>query len=243
MPCLHVLCVSCMFCMCYMSHTHLAPSPLFPPPSRQVSPLKPGEMAGGSFCANMQGLEHYRRFGYKGKTALATHLQEQEQEKKEGQVPAAAAATATTATSLLLQDMQQDPAWQEIRYKCNRGILHDGDMPHLSTPITVRNRPTVRHVLCAVCCVLCAVCCVLWAVCCVLWAVCCGLTSPRPLTAPSSTSCPTSGESSSASTVSLRKWARAAFEPQSTRYATHCMSPACLLHVYCCIAIACGAKP
>ncbi len=35
-------------------------------------------------------------------------------------------------------DIEQDsksPSWISIPYKCNRGMLHDGDYPHLSTPI------------------------------------------------------------------------------------------------------------
>jgi len=108
----------------------------------QVSPIGRGEMSGGSFCANMQGLKHYQRFGYKGKIAVAqaeaqAHAHAHAQASNEA-APAAPASPAPVLTSeaVLLQDMQQDSAWQEIRYKCNRGILHDGDLPHLSTPIT-----------------------------------------------------------------------------------------------------------
>ena len=31
-----------------------------------MTPFKEGELTGGDFMANMGGLEHYKRFGYKG---------------------------------------------------------------------------------------------------------------------------------------------------------------------------------
>ena len=79
----------------------------------QVSPLETGEMQGGDFCANMRGLEHYRRYGYKAKLSM----------QDKDSIP-------------ILDDLRIDPAWQVVRYRSNRGILHDGDLPHLSTPIT-----------------------------------------------------------------------------------------------------------
>lgn len=73
----------------------------------QVSPLKTGEIIGGDFMVNLQGLSHYKKFGYKGKLVTRETLE----------------------TDLSSSD------WITIKYKENRGIIHDGDLPHLSTPI------------------------------------------------------------------------------------------------------------
>lgn len=73
-----------------------------------LSPVADGDMEGGDFRANTRGLDHYKRFGYKGKLASA-------------------------------EDWEKDIVssdWTTIRYKYNRGILHDGDLPHYSTPVT-----------------------------------------------------------------------------------------------------------
>ena len=73
-----------------------------------ISPFQASAMTGGDFCVNTGGIEHYRRFGYKAKLLGAEVLQ---------------------------ADMDFSPDWHTVRYKYNRGILHDGDMPHLSTPV------------------------------------------------------------------------------------------------------------
>jgi len=74
-----------------------------------VSPLN-GEtdIKGGGFQANIRGVDHYRQFGYKGKLASEEEMQE---------------------------DLKSSD-WMRVQYKHNRGILHDGDYPHLSTPVT-----------------------------------------------------------------------------------------------------------
>ena len=64
-------------------------------------------MQGGDFMVNTSGLDHYRKFGYKGA------LQSEQ----------------------VLEDDLKHGDWITIRYKENRGILHDGDFPHLSTPV------------------------------------------------------------------------------------------------------------
>lgn len=75
----------------------------------QLAPVRsPKDMIGGAFCANIDGLEHYRKFGYKGKLQPAETFEE---------------------------DLQS-PQWINIPYLENRGIMHDGDFPHLSTKIT-----------------------------------------------------------------------------------------------------------
>jgi hypothetical protein len=73
-----------------------------------VSPFREGDMVGGDFQVNLGGLEHYKRFGYKGRLSS----------------PEAFAA-----------DLRQGADWVTVRYKCNRGILYDGSLPHLSTPV------------------------------------------------------------------------------------------------------------
>lgn len=64
-------------------------------------------MEGGDFYANTRGLEHYKLFGYKGLLKSKEDLE---------------------------NDILNDD-WVKIRYKRNRGTLHDGDFPHFSSPI------------------------------------------------------------------------------------------------------------
>jgi hypothetical protein len=73
----------------------------------QISSLSGEEMVGGDFYANSRGLEHYKQFGYKGLLKSKEELE---------------------------HDIQTDD-WIRIRYKRNRGTLHDGDFPHFSSPI------------------------------------------------------------------------------------------------------------
>lgn len=64
-------------------------------------------MVGGDFYANSRGLDHYKDFGYKGMLKSKEELD---------------------------LDVQTDD-WIKVRYKRNRGTLHDGDFPHFSSPI------------------------------------------------------------------------------------------------------------
>ena len=34
------------------------------------------------------------------------------------------------------KDEEENADWVSIKYKCNRALLYDGDLPHMSTPIT-----------------------------------------------------------------------------------------------------------
>ena len=70
-------------------------------------------MTGGDFAVNMSGLEHYRVHGYKGKLSSA-----------DGVVDELKSSMAGGAGN-----------WNTVKYAYNRGIVHDGDFPHLSTPI------------------------------------------------------------------------------------------------------------
>ena len=67
-----------------------------------------GEMEGGEFMANSQGIQHYRKFGYK----------------------------ARLAPDLLEEDIVGNPHWRTVRFQADRGILHSGSWPHLSTKIS-----------------------------------------------------------------------------------------------------------
>lgn len=65
-------------------------------------------MKGGEFKANVQGLPHYAKFGYKCKLSSKEHFEE---------------------------DLKSSD-WLTVPYKHNRGIFHDGDFPHFAAEIT-----------------------------------------------------------------------------------------------------------
>ena len=74
-----------------------------------VSPFHgAGDMVGGDFCVNLGGLPHYKKFGYKGRLA---------------------------SKEAFAEDLATGADWLTVRYKRNRGILYDGTLPHLSTPV------------------------------------------------------------------------------------------------------------
>lgn len=70
-------------------------------------------MTGGDFAVNMGGLEHYKVHGYKGKLSSA-----------DGVVEELKSSMAGGAGN-----------WNTVKYAYNRGIMYDGDFPHMSTPI------------------------------------------------------------------------------------------------------------
>lgn len=82
----------------YRYETNIIHPPLYAG-TCHVSPLSDCEIIGGAFQANMGGIDHYRKFGYKGRL-----------------VP----------KSELADDLIKSPDWVTIKYKRNRGILHDG---------------------------------------------------------------------------------------------------------------------
>eukprot|EP01035_Chromulina_nebulosa_P020138 gene20138-26146_t len=73
-----------------------------------LSPLSEDEMTGGDFLINEDGLNHYFDFGYKGKLSGIDKLEE---------------------------DINTSRNWIKIKYKCNRGIVFDGDYPHCASKI------------------------------------------------------------------------------------------------------------
>ena len=75
-----------------------------------ISPIKDGGMEGGDFMANKLGYEHYKKFGYKANLMSFEALEE---------------------------DISLHPEhWVRIPFHSNRGIVHHGSLPHLSTRIT-----------------------------------------------------------------------------------------------------------
>jgi hypothetical protein len=92
----------------YRYETNIIHPPLYAG-TCQLSPLRGKDMIGGDFYANMSGLDHYRDFGYKG-------LLKPEAE--------------------LTEDIEASGDWVRMRYKQNRATLHDGDLPHFSSPVT-----------------------------------------------------------------------------------------------------------
>ncbi len=93
----------------------------------QVSPLNCSKeddehcalMSGGDFQANFRGLDHYRQFGYKSRLVTAEQVEQD----------------STSAD------------WVTVKYKRNRGIFHDGNFPHQSTPVTALPLQGIRRVI------------------------------------------------------------------------------------------------
>jgi hypothetical protein len=100
-------------------------------------------MSGGNFIANLGGLEHYKKYGYKGNFFSSLRTLEYL-----GFAEAHQRVEICTKTCIILfvgrlasataltEDIACSPDWITVPYKCNRGIIHDGDLPHMSTPIT-----------------------------------------------------------------------------------------------------------
>lgn len=65
-------------------------------------------MEGGDFACHLDGLEHYRRHGHKYRMSS----------------PAEAA-----------EDWETSAGWVKLRYRHRRGVVFDGSLPHLSTPV------------------------------------------------------------------------------------------------------------
>ena len=76
-------------------------------------------MVGGEFCANLRGLEHYAEQGYKGILS--------------GDPMGSWFKSSDTTKSGVYVDPSNK--WVTIPYAFNRGIVHNGDLPHLSAPI------------------------------------------------------------------------------------------------------------
>ena len=81
----------------------------------QVSPLpeglEPGAVVGGTFGAHVDGLEHYRRTGYKTRKCPVT----------EGDTPTA--------------DWGSDAGWQFAPYRFNQATICSGELPHAADKV------------------------------------------------------------------------------------------------------------
>lgn len=66
------------------------------------------DMRGGDFFANMSGLEHYARFGYKGRLASEADFH---------------------------RDFATSSDWVKVPYRHNRASFCDGDLPHLASKV------------------------------------------------------------------------------------------------------------
>jgi hypothetical protein len=92
----------------YRYETHIIHPPLYAG-TCHISPLQGKDMTGGDFYANMSGLDHYKQYGYK---------------------------SLLKPQADLMKDIESSGDWVRVRYKRNRAILHDGDFPHFSSPIS-----------------------------------------------------------------------------------------------------------
>ncbi|KAL7532781.1 hypothetical protein ACHAXR_004842 [Thalassiosira sp. AJA248-18] len=94
-----------------------------------------GFMKGGAFCVNLRGLEHYAEHGYKGNLSGD---------------PMGGWRTPDDAVTGQYLDggvhTNVSNQWVTIPYAFNRGIVHRGDLPHLSSPIKCIGTPDKDNV-------------------------------------------------------------------------------------------------
>ena len=85
-------------------------------------------MRGGEFCVNLRGLDHYAEHGYKGNLSGDTH----------GGWKRPATEDGTSGRRRHMGGgvhVNDDDRWVTVPYAFNRGIVHSGDLPHLSAPV------------------------------------------------------------------------------------------------------------
>ena len=83
-----------------------------------LTAVRDGEMIGGDFAANMDGIEHYAKFGHRGR------LQ-----------------------SDLNKDLASNPRWVRVPYRYRQAILFEGNLPHLSTKLLSLPRDLKRVII------------------------------------------------------------------------------------------------
>ena len=105
-----------------------------------LSPLQDGDITGGDFMVNTNGLEHYRKFGYKGIKTITF------MNKLSLFLNIYIFLGRLTSKEELENDIKNSCDWTTIKYKSNRSILHDGNFPHLSTKIQSIN-PLYKRVI------------------------------------------------------------------------------------------------
>ena len=93
-------------------------------------------MKGGEFCANLRGLQHYSEHGYKGNLS--------------GDAMGGWKRPDTSETNNILKGgvhNNESNQWVTIPYAFNRGIVHRGDLPHLSAPVESIDSPHLSRVI------------------------------------------------------------------------------------------------
>jgi len=97
-------------------------------------------MKGGEFCVNLRGLDHYSEHGYKGNISGDSSGGWRRPEKNDN--------TDQCPKGIHTNDNTQ---WVTIPYAFNRGIVHRGDLPHLSAPVesitTDKNNSSLSRVI------------------------------------------------------------------------------------------------
>lgn len=86
------------------------------------TPQRNSFMRGGEFCVNLRGLEHYSEHGYKGNISGDAY----------GGWKRPIQPKQSQCTDIFCDESSQ---WVTIPYAFNQGIVHKGDLPHLSAPI------------------------------------------------------------------------------------------------------------
>lgn len=94
-------------------------------------------MLGGEFCVNLGGLDHYEKHGYKGKCS--------------GDIYGGWTRPSTNDnidmhdSHNIVPHVNDHDRWVTIPYSFNRGIIHIGDLPHLSAPIDSISATTTNN--------------------------------------------------------------------------------------------------
>jgi hypothetical protein len=94
-------------------------------------------MRGGEFGVNLGGLDHYAKHGYKGKCSGDIFGGWKRPNND---------INKNTSHNIALHVNDHDQ-WVTIPYSFNRGIIHTGDLPHLSAPIDSISATTTNNVV------------------------------------------------------------------------------------------------
>ncbi|KAL3823709.1 hypothetical protein ACHAXA_007280 [Cyclostephanos tholiformis] len=87
-------------------------------------------MRGGEFCVNLRGLDHYAEHGYKG--ILSGDPHGGWKRPSNGGDGDGDCGNRLLGGGVHVSDVDR---WVTVPYRFNRGIVHDGDLPHLSAPV------------------------------------------------------------------------------------------------------------
>jgi hypothetical protein len=95
-------------------------------------------MKGGDFWVNVQGLDHYRQYGYKGALVSKT---------KDKRHATADDEDDETVDWLPPNIVTDSSGWVRIPFSYNRIICHKGDLPHCSTKVEALPPNTMRVIV------------------------------------------------------------------------------------------------